>query len=59
MKDILHEILFRFIFNACESSFYDMLSTLNEKAIHQRCINILTINQVYKYLDGISLGIDK
>ena len=30
-----------------------MLSTLNEKIIHQRCINVL-LTEVYKYLNGFS-----
>ena len=39
--------------NDYESSFYDMLSTLNEKTIQQRCINVL-LTAVYKYLQGPS-----
>ena len=49
----MHERLLRFILNDCESSFYDTLSTVNEKTIHQRCINIL-LTEVCKYLDGFS-----
>ena len=49
----MHERLLRFIRNDCESSFYDTLSTVNEKTIHQRCINIL-LTEVCKYLDGFS-----
>ena len=37
----IHERSLRLILNDCESSFDSLLSTLNEKTIHQRCINIL------------------
>ena len=30
------------ILNDYKSSFYDMIFTLNEKTIHQRCINVLS-----------------
>ena len=39
----------RLIFNDYESSFYCVLSTLNEKIIHQRCINVL-LTEVYNGL---------
>ena len=47
----IHEKSLRFILNDYESSFDSLLSTLNEKAIHQRCINVL-LTEVYKYLNG-------
>ena len=50
--DRIHEKSFRLIRNGYESSFCDMLSTLNEKIIHQRFINVL-LSEVYKYLNGI------
>ena len=37
----IHKRLLRLILNDDESSFYDMLSTLNEKTIYKRCINVL------------------
>ena len=39
--------------NDYKSSFYDMLSTLVEKAIYERCINVL-LTEVYKYLNHLS-----
>ena len=56
----MHETLLRLIRNDRESSFYDTLSTVNEKTIHQRCINIL-LTKVCKYLNGFSPepGIDE
>ena len=48
-----HERSLRLILNDYELSFYDMISTLNEKTIHQRCINVL-LTEVYKYLSGLS-----
>ena len=33
---------------------HHILSFLNQKTIHQLCINVLIIIQVYKYLGGIS-----
>ena len=36
-----------------ESSFYDMLSTLNEKTLHQQCINVL-LAKAFKYLNVLS-----
>ena len=49
----IHERSLRLILNDYESSFDSLLSTLNEKTIHQRCINVLLTN-VYKYLNGYS-----
>ena len=43
----------RLILNDYESSFDSLLSTLNEKTIHQRCINVL-LTEVYKYLNSYS-----
>ena len=36
-----------------QSSFDSLLSTLNEKTIRQRCLNVLLI-EVYKYLNNCS-----
>ena len=47
----IHEKSLRFILYDYESSFDSLLSTLNEKAINQRCINVL-LTEVYKYLNG-------
>ena len=47
----IHERSLRFILNDYESSFGSLLSTLNEKTIHQRCINVL-LTEVYRYLNG-------
>ena len=41
----------RQILNDYESSVDSLLSTLNEKTIHQRCINVL-LTKVCKYLNG-------
>ena len=49
----IHERSLRLILNDYESSFDSLLSTLNEKTIHQRCINVL-LTEVYKYLNGYS-----
>ena len=51
--DRIHEISLRLILNDYESSFYDMLSTLNEKMIQQCRINVL-LTEMYKYLNGLS-----
>ena len=40
------------ILNDYESSFCDMLSTLNETTIHQRFINTLLM-EVYKHLNDL------
>ena len=47
----INERSLKLIFNAYESSFDSLLSTLNEKTIHQQCINVL---QIYKYLNDYS-----
>ena len=49
----IHERSLRLILNDYDSSFDSLLSTLNEKTIHQRCINVL-LTEVYKYLNGYS-----
>ena len=49
----IHERSFRLILNDYESSFYSLLSTLNEEKVHQRCINVL-LTEVYKYLNVYS-----
>ena len=49
----IHERSPRLILNDYESSFNSLLSTLNEKAINQRCINVL-LTEVYKYLNDHS-----
>ena len=46
-----HKRSLRLILNDYESSFNSSLSTLNEKTIHQRCINVL-LTEVYKYSNG-------
>ena len=52
--DKIHERLLRLIFNYHESSFYDIISTLNKKTIHQRCTDVL-LNEIYTYLNDLSL----
>ena len=49
----IHEMPLRLILNDNNPSFDSLLSTLNEKSIHQRCINVL-LTEVYKYLIGYS-----
>ena len=49
----IHDRSLRLILNDYESSFDSLLPTLNEKTIHQRCINVLLTN-LYKYLNGYS-----
>ena len=51
--DIINKRSLRLILNDYEASFYDMISTLNEKTIPQHCINVL-LTEVYKYLNGLS-----
>ena len=52
----IHETSLRLILSDYESSFDSFLSTLNEKTIHQHCINVL-LTEVYKYLNGYSLDL--
>ena len=49
----INERSLKLIFNAYESSFDSLLSTLNEKTIHQQCINVL-LTKIYKYLNDYS-----
>ena len=49
----IHESSLRLILNGHESSFDSLLSPLNERTIHQHCINVL-LTEVYKYLNGHS-----
>ena len=51
--DRMHEKLLRSTLNDYESSFYDMLSILNEKIFQQGCINVL-LTEVYRCLNGPS-----
>ena len=48
----MHEKSTMLILNDYESSFCDMLSTLNETTIHQRFINTLLM-EVYKHLNDL------
>ena len=48
-----HERSLRLILNYYESLFDSLLYTLNKKAIHQRCINVL-LTKVYEYLNSYS-----
>ena len=52
--DRIHGRSLSLMFNDYESSFHDMLFTLNDKTIHQRWINVL-LPEVYKYLNGLYL----
>ena len=52
----IHETSLRLILSDYESSFDSFRSTLNEKTIHQHCINVL-LTEVYKYLNGYSLDL--
>ena len=52
----IHKRSLRLFPNVYESSLDSLLSTLNEKAIHQRCINVL-LTEVYEYLNGYSLDL--
>ena len=49
----IHERPLRLILNGYESWFNSLLSTLNEKTIHHRSINVL-LTEVYKYLNDLS-----
>ena len=51
--DKIHERSLSLILNDYESLSYDFLSTLNEKTIYHRCINVL-LTKVYKYLNDLS-----
>ena len=47
----IHEKSLRLVLNDHQSTLDQMLDTLNEKAIHQQCIDRLLI-EVYKFLNG-------
>ena len=49
----VHERAVRIISKDYISNFSDLVTLLNEKTIHQRCINFL-ITEVFKYLNGLS-----
>ena len=49
----IHERSLRLILNDYKLSFDSLRSTLNEKTIHQRCINNL-LTEAYEYLNGYS-----
>ena len=49
----VHERALRIISKDYISSFSDLVTLLNEKTIHQRCINFL-MTEVFKYLIGLS-----
>ena len=49
----IHERSLRLILNDYESLFDSLLSTLNGKTIHQRCINVL-LTEVNNYLNSYS-----
>ena len=49
----IHERSLRLILSDYESLFDSLLSTLNGKTIHQRCINVL-LTEVYNYLNSYS-----
>ena len=49
----IHERSRRLIFSDYQSSFNSLLSTWNEKTIHQRCTNVY-FTEVIKYLNGYS-----
>ena len=49
----VQEIALRIILKDYISSFSDLLTLLNEKTIHQRCINFF-LTEVFKYQNGLS-----
>ena len=49
----VHERALRIISEDYISSFCDLVKLLNEKTIHQRCINFL-MTEFFKYLNGLS-----
>ena len=49
----IHQISLRLILNYHQSTLDEMLDTLNEKIIHQQCIDRL-LTEVYKFLNGYS-----
>ena len=49
----IHEKSLRLVLNDYQSMLDEMFDTLNEKTIHQQCINRL-LTEVYKFLNGFS-----
>ena len=49
----IHEKSLRSVLNDHQSTLDEMLDTLNEKTIHQQCIDLF-LTQVYKFLNGYS-----
>ena len=49
----VHESFLRLIFNDYETLLYNMISTIDEKTVRQRCIKVL-LTEVFKYLNGYS-----
>ena len=49
----IHEKSLRLVLNDHQSTLDEMLDTLNEKTIHQQCIDRL-LTEVYKFLNGYS-----
>ena len=52
----IHERCLRLIQQTYTSDFEVLLENLNEKPLHQKCIELL-MTEVYKYLNGLSLEI--
>ena len=52
----IHKKSLRLVLNGHQSTLDEMLDTLNEKKIHQQCIDRLLI-QVYQFLNGYFLNI--
>ena len=50
----IHEKSLTLVLNDHQSTLDKILDTLNEKTIHQQCIDCLLI-EVYKFLNGIPL----
>ena len=53
MTNRIHEKSLRLVLNDHQSTLDEMLDTLNEKTIHQQCIDRL-LTEVYKFLNGYS-----
>lgn len=49
----VHEGALKRISEDCTSSFSDLVTLLNEKPVHQKCINFV-MEEVFKYLNGLS-----
>ena len=52
--DKIYKRLLKLRLNDCESTPYDLFSTLNKKTIQQCCIKLL-ITKMHKYLDGFPM----